>query len=111
MLHTSPAAIQCLEAPSPPPARILPYGLARFESSCSVYGRECLLELFRQRAGNDADLCDLAGKAPPPAGANGDGVAHLEALPARDRKPRHNETMLADDLDYWLARTHQRTGG
>jgi len=40
--------------------------LARFEPSCSVYGRECLLEFFRQRAGNDADLCDLAGKAPPP---------------------------------------------
>src|SRR5262249_7114376 len=111
MLHTSPAAIQCLEAPSPPPATILPYGLARFESSCFVDGRKCLLEFFGQGPGNDAALCDLVGKAPPPAGANGDGVAHLEAIEARDRKPCHNETMLADDPDYWLARTHRRTGG
>ena len=63
MLHAPPAAIQWLEALSPPPpARILPYvSLARFEPSCSVYGRECLLE-FWQRVGNDTDLGDLAGE-------------------------------------------------
>jgi hypothetical protein len=66
--------------------------LARFEPSCSVYGRECLLEFFRQRVGNDTDLGDLAGQARP-AGADGDGVADLEAIEARDRKPRHNEPM------------------
>src|SRR5262249_31213730 len=73
-------------------------------------GRECLLEFLRQRVGNDADLSDLAGQAPPPAGANGDGVTHLEAIGARARNPRHNKTMLADDLDHWLARTHHRAG-
>jgi hypothetical protein len=30
--------------------------MARFEPSCSVYGRECLLKFFRQRVGNDTDL-------------------------------------------------------
>jgi hypothetical protein len=83
--------------------------LARFEPSCSVYGRECLLEFFRQRVGNDTDLGDLAGQARP-AGADGDGVADLEAIKARDRKPRHNEPMLADDFDHWLAWTHHRAG-
>ena len=68
--------------------------LARFEPSCSVYGRECLLEFFRQRVDNDTDLGDLAGKVPPPAGADGDGVADLEAIEARERKPRYNEPML-----------------
>jgi hypothetical protein len=58
--------------------------LAPFKPSCSVYGRECFLEFLWQRVGNDADLCDLAGKASP-AGANGDRVANLEATEARDR--------------------------
>ena len=67
--------------------------LARFEPSCSVYGRECLLEFFRQRVGNDTDLGDLC-RAGRPAGADGDGVADLEAIEARERKPRYNEPML-----------------
>src|SRR5262245_30934958 len=51
----------------PSPTRILHIvSLARFEPSCSVYGRECLLEFFRQRVGNDADLGDLAGQDAPP---------------------------------------------
>ena len=45
-----------------------------------------------------------------PAGADRDGVADLEAIEARDRKPHHNEPMLADDLDHWLARAHHRAG-
>ena len=53
--------------------------LAPFEPSCSVYGRECFLEFFRQRVGNDANVGDLAGQARP-AGANGDGIADLEAI-------------------------------
>ena len=81
--------------------------LAPFEPSCSVYGRECFLEFFRQRVGNDANVGDLAGQARP-AGANGDGIADLEAIKARDRKPRHNEPMLADDFDHWLPSTHHR---
>ena len=85
--------------------------LARFEPSCSVYGRECLLEFLRQRVGNDTDLGDLAGQAPPPAGADGDGVADLEAIETRDRKPHHNEPMLADDLDHWLAPGAPPSGG
>jgi len=40
--------------------------LAHFEPSCSVYGRECLLEFFRQRVGNDTDLGDLDGQVAPP---------------------------------------------
>ena len=83
--------------------------LARLEPSCSVYGRECVLEFFRQRVGNDTDLGDLC-RAGHPAGADGDGVADLEAIEARDRKPHHNEPMLADDLDHWLARAHHRAG-
>ena len=60
--------------------------LARFEPSCSVYGRECLLEFFRQRVGNDTDRGDLC-RAGSPRGADGDGVADPEAIEARDRKP------------------------
>src|SRR6266702_1920876 len=30
-------------------------------------------------------------------------LAHLEAIEARERKPRYNEPMLADDFDHWLA--------
>jgi len=48
----------------------------RCDLSCSVYGRECLPEFFRQRVSNDTDLDDLAGQARP-AGADGDGVADL----------------------------------
>ena len=77
--------------------------------SCSVYGRECLLEFFRQRVSNHTDLGDLAGQARP-AGADGDGAADLEAIEAGDRKPRHNEPMLADDFDHRLAWTHHRAG-
>ena len=55
--------------------------LARFEPSCSVYGRECLLEFFRQHVSNDTDLDDLAGQARL-ADADGDGVADLEAIEA-----------------------------
>jgi hypothetical protein len=79
--------------------------LAPFEPSCCVYGRECFLEFCRQRVGNDTELGDLARWAGP-LGADGDGVAVLEAIKARDRKPRHNEPMLADDFDHWLASTH-----
>ena len=81
-----------------------------FEPSCSVYGRECLLEFFRQHVSNDTDLDDLAGQARL-ADADGDGVADLEAIEARDRKPHHNEPMLADDLDHWLAPGAPPSGG
>ena len=84
--------------------------LARLEPSCSVYGRECVLEFFRQRVGNDTDLGDLC-RAGRPAGADGDGVADLEAIETRDRKPHHNERMLADDLDRWLAPGAPPSGG
>jgi len=30
-------------------------------------------------------------------------LADLEAIEARERKPRYNEPMLADDLDHWLS--------
>jgi|SRR6516164_5682857 hypothetical protein len=46
-----------------------------------------------------------------PAGADRDGVADLEAIEARDRKPHHNERMLADDLDRWLAPGAPPSGG
>jgi hypothetical protein len=39
-------------------------------------------------------------RAARPVGTDGDGVADLEAIEAGDRKPRHNEPMLADDLDH-----------
>ena len=74
--------------------------LARLEPSCSVYGRECVLEFFRQRVGNDTDLGDLC-RAGRPAGADSE---------ARDRKPHHNEPMLADDLDHCSPRAHHRAG-
>ena len=37
-------------------------------------------------------------------------ASHLEAIEARDRKPRHNEPMLADDLDHCSPRAHHRAG-
>ena len=49
--------------------------------SCSICGRECLLEFFRQHVSNDTDLDDLAGQARL-ADADGDGVADLEAIEA-----------------------------
>src|SRR5262245_53436705 len=56
---------------------------------------------FWNSFGSASAMC-RAGR---PAGADGDGVADLEAIEARDRKPHHNEPMLADDLDHWLAQT------
>jgi hypothetical protein len=51
-------------------------------------------------------LAILSGRLAPP-------VLTVTASPtwrARERKPRHDEPMLADDFDHWLARTHHRAG-
>ncbi len=82
--------------------------LARFEPSCSVYGRECLLEFFRQRVGNDTDLGDLAGQARP-AGADGDARP-----PGGDRGARAETTLQRTDacrrFRSLARRTHHRAG-
>jgi hypothetical protein len=82
--------------------------LARFEPSCSVYGRECPLESFGSASAMKMTLAILPGRLAPPVLTM--TLADLEAIEARERKPRYNEPMLADDFDHWLARTHHRAG-
>ncbi len=75
--------------------------LARFEPSCSVYGRECLLESFGSASAMTLTVAILPGRLAPPVLTV--TLADLEAIEARERKPRYNEPMLADDLDHWLS--------